>query len=132
MTIEELQAELEEVKKGNDALASKNKELLNELKTERKKHRENDIDSEKFYTLQDKYDETVEQLKKLQHDLKGKDKELEKISTAKNELDKNLQNVLVDGGLTDNLAKVGVKAEFLDATKALLKGQVQILTIRQL
>jgi seryl-tRNA synthetase len=126
-TVEELQAELDEIKKGNDALANKNKELLNELKTERKKHRENDIGSDKFYALQDKHEETIEQFKKLQHDFKSKTKELEKVAGARDELNKNLQNVLVDGGLSANLAKVGVKAEFLDATKALLRSQVQIV-----
>ena len=127
MTVEELQAELEELKKGNDALANKNKELLNEVKTERKKNRDGEVDSDKFYALQDKYDELSEQYKKTQHDLKGKDKELEKLSVSSEQLNKNLQSVLIDGGLADNLAKVGVKAEFLDATKALLRNQVQIV-----
>ncbi len=35
--------------------------------------------------------------------------------------------MIVDGGLTDSLAKVGVLPHFMDAAKALLKNQVTIV-----
>ena len=126
-TVEELEAELTEMKGSLEAVASKNKELLGELKTERKKHRESDVDSDKYYALQDKLDEATEQNKKLTHDLKGRDKDLEKLTGSNTALNANLQSVIIDGGLADNLAKVGVLPQYMDATKALLRSQVTIV-----
>ncbi len=127
MTNEELQAELDELKGGNEALAKKNKELLGELKTARKSQGESEIGSDKFYALQDKFDDLTEQNKKLSHDLKGKDKDITKLTESNTGLTTNLQSVLIDGGLNDSLIKAGVKPEFMDATKALLKGQVSLV-----
>lgn len=127
MNIEEALSEIEELKAGNASLAKKNAEILDEMKQERKKNRESDIDSTKYYELQDKFDELKEHSKKLEHDLKGRDKEVEKLSQSNESLNSNLHNVIVDGGLTESLAKVGVQPHFMDATKALLKGQVSIV-----
>jgi len=124
---EELQSEIDELKKGNDALAKKNTEILDEMKQERKKNRDSDIDSTKYYELQDKFDDLKESSKKMEHDLKGRDKDILKLTESNSGLNSNLHNVIVDGGLTDSLAKVGVLPHFMDAAKALLKGQVTIV-----
>jgi len=126
MTLEEALSEIEDLKKGNEALASKNSEILNEMKQERKKNRDSDIDSTKYYELQDKLDDLKESSKKMEHDLKGRDKEIVKLTESNTGLNTNLHNVIVDGGLTDSLAKAGVLPHFMDAAKALLKGQVSI------
>lgn len=127
MTLEEAQSEIEELKTGNAALVKKNSEILDEMKQERKKNRDGEVDSNKFYELQDKYDSLLDTSKKFEHDLKGREKDILKLTESNDGLSSNLQNVLIDGGLADNLAKIGVKAEFLDATKALLRGQVSII-----
>jgi len=125
-TVEDMEAELSELKDSVTALASKNKELLGELKTERKANRESDIDSDKYYKLKDEFDDLKESSKKMEHELKGRDKEIVKLTESNTGLNTNLHNVIVDGGLTDSLAKVGVLPHFMDAAKALLKGQVSI------
>lgn len=127
MTMEELQAELAELKQGNEALANKNKELLGELKTERKTNRDSDVDSEKYYKLKDEFDELKESKAKLEHEVKTRDKDIAKLTESNNGLNTNLQSVLIDGGLSDSLAKIGVKAEFMDATRALLRDKVSIV-----
>ncbi len=45
MTLEEAQSEIADLKNGNKALADKNKEILDEMKQERKKNREGDENS---------------------------------------------------------------------------------------
>ena len=125
--MEELQAELAELKQGNEALANKNKELLGELKTERKTNRDSDVDSEKYYKLKDEFDELKESKAKLEHEVKTRDKDIAKLTESNNGLNTNLQSVLIDGGLSDSLAKIGVKAEFMDATRALLRDKVSIV-----
>jgi len=127
MTLEEAQSEIVELKAGNASLAKKNAEILDEMKQERKKNRDSDIDSTKYYELQDKFDDLKESSKKTEHDLKNRDKDIAKLTESNSGLNTNLHNVIVDGGLTDSLAKVGVLPHFMDAAKALLKGQVTIV-----
>ena len=127
MTLEEVTAKLSEAETSIEALAGKNKELLGELKTERKTNRTNDVDSDKYYKLKDEFDDLQESYKALEHTTKGKDKDITKLTELNTGLNANLQSVLIDGGLSDNLAKIGVKPEFLEATRALLRGQVSIV-----
>jgi len=126
-TIEELQSEIDDLKNGNTKLAEKNAEILDEMKQERKKNRSNDEKSQEFYALKDKYDELKADHNKITHDLKGREKDIAKLTESNQALDSNLQNILIDGGLSTNLAKLGVKPEFMDATKALLKSQVSLV-----
>jgi hypothetical protein len=121
MTIEDLQAELESLKSGNDALASKNKELLMELKTTRAKVKE--VDFDEYYRLKDENDELKTNYSKLEKTYKS---ETEKLSKSLADKEGFLTKTLLDDGLTQSLVKVGVKAEFLEATKALLKSQAKL------
>lgn len=127
MTLEDALSEIETLKAGNESLAKKNSEILDEMKQERKKNRDSDIDSTKYYELQDKFDDLKESSKKMEHDLKGRDKELAKLTESNSGLNANLHNVIVDGGLADTLAKAGVLPHFMDAAKALLRPQATIV-----
>ena len=127
MELEELKAELSEAKQGIEALANKNKELLNELKAERKSNRESEVDSDKYYKLKDEFDDLSDKYKALEHTAKSKDKEIAKLTESNNGLNANLKNILIDDGLTNELVKAGVKKEYLEATRALLKGQVSLV-----
>ena len=127
MTLEDALSEIETLKAGNESLAKKNSEILDEMKQERKKNRDSDIDSTKYYELQDKFDDLKESSKKMEHDLKGRYKELAKLTESNSGLNANLHNVIVDGGLTSELAKAGVMPHFMDAAKALLKHQATIV-----
>ena len=51
MTIEELQAELEEAKLALEAVSSNNKKLVSELKNARAQNKE--VDTEKYFAMQD-------------------------------------------------------------------------------
>jgi hypothetical protein len=116
MTPEELQAELETVK-------AHNAKLLGELKVAKAKAKGAEIDPEEHARLQGE----VEELRgKLSTAEKSGKAELEKLTKALSEKDGALQSYLIDGGLSDALAKAGVKPEFMDAAKALLKTQAQI------
>ena len=116
MTIEELQAELEETKLALDAVSSNNKKLVSELKNARAQNKE--VDSEKYFAMQDEL-ETL----KNEHDKLNKlhKTETERLSKGLNEKESYLQKLIVDDGLTNALTKAGVKPEYLDATKALLR-----------
>lgn len=127
MTIEEATSEIVELKKGNESLVSKNSEILNELKQERKSKRDNDENSNKYYEMKDKYDDLSELHKKMEHDLKTRDKEVLTLSESNSGLNSNLHSLIVDGGLSDNLSKIGVLPHFMDGAKALLRGQVSIV-----
>lgn len=116
MTIEELQAEVETVK-------AHNAKLLGELKVAKAKAKGAEIDPEEFAKLQTEADELRTALDKEKKTVKF---EIEKLTKALSEKDGALQSHLIDGGLSDALAKAGVKPEFMDAAKALLKSQAAI------
>lgn len=125
-TVEELEAELNTLKSGNEALVAKNKELLDEIKAERRKNTENSGDLQKFYDLQDKYDALKEEQTKLQRDLDKSNKTVNTLTEEKTALEGNLTGLIVDDGLTNQLTKAGVKPEYLEATKALLRSKVSV------
>ena len=93
MVIEELKKQVSDLQAEKEAMNAKNKELLSEVKKLKAKNSDA-VEAEKYAELEAKYDE-----------LKG-----------------SLNKYLIDAGLSDNLAKAGVKAEFLEAAKALLRG----------
>lgn len=123
MTLEELQAQVEALRESNEALASKNRELLGEVKVAKAKAKGAEIDPEEHARLQ----QTVEELQgKLDSTTKLSKTEMEKLTNALKEKDGALQQHLIDGGLSDALAKAKVKPELMDAAKALLRGQAAI------
>jgi len=115
-TAEELQAEL-------DAVLTKNQELLREVKLAKAKAKGAEIDPEEFARLQSENEELKSSLDKASKNGKT---EIEKLTKALSEKDGALQSYLIDGGLSDALAKSGVRPEFMDAAKALLKAQAGI------
>ena len=116
MTLEELQVQFDELKAEKEAVNSKNKELLGELKKVKMQNKE--VDIEKYLQMQDDLDTL-----KTEHDklLKTSKIDSEKMATSLKAKDDALRNHLIEEGLTSNLAKAGVKPEFLEASKALLR-----------
>lgn len=123
MTLEELQAQVEALRESNEALASKNRELLGEVKVAKAKAKGAEIDPEEHARLQQSVDELQS---KLDSTTKLTKTEMDKLSNALKEKDGALQQHLIDGGLSDALAKAKIKPELMDAAKALLRGQAAI------
>lgn len=115
--------ELDEMKASIEALQSKNRELLGELKVAKAKAKGAEIDPEQFAQLQNELEELRTQNDKLAKTSKA---EIEKLSNALNEKDGALQQYLIDGGLTEALVKSGVRPELMKAAKAMLKSQAAI------
>jgi len=126
-TVEELEAELLELGKSNDALANKNKEILDELKKERRTKNENSGDLQKYYELQDKYDALKDEKTKLEHEHGKALKQVEKFAADNETLNGTLTRLIKDDGITNQLAKIGVKPEYMEATKALLRDKVDVV-----
>ena len=116
MTLEELQLQFDELKAEKEAVNSKNKELLGELKKVKMQNKE--VDIEKYLQMQDDLDTLKTEHEKL---LKTSKIESEKLSTSLKAKDDALRNHLIEEGLTSNLAKAGVKPGFLNGAKALLR-----------
>lgn len=113
------------VKEATEALASKNRELLGELKEARKGK---DIKPEDLEKLETQIEELKGQLTEAQKTAKTATKEAEKATKALADAEGFTQRLLVDNGLTDALTKAGVSNPVhLKAAKALLSGQVQIV-----
>ena len=128
MTDEEVQALRDELKDANDsieALSNKNREVI--LKNKKLSSQNSEINSDDHYKVLDENDSLKEQIKKLNHDIKGREKDIAKLSDSNNSLNGNLQSLLIDGGLSDNLSNVGVLPQYMDATKSLLRSQVSII-----
>jgi hypothetical protein len=123
MTLEELQEKVNELAESNKSLVAKNKELLSEVKIFKDKARGVEIDPTEFQSIKSELEEARGQLSKVE---KLSKTELEKLSNDIKKKDAALQKHLLDGGLTDALAKSGVKAEYMDATKALLREKAGI------
>lgn len=111
------------VAKATDALSAKNRELLGELKTAKAKAK-GEIDPSEHAALQQQVEDLTEKLGKAEKTAKG---ELERLTKALSEKDSALTTHLIDAGLTDSLAKAGVAAPYLDAVKAMLKGQTKLV-----
>jgi hypothetical protein len=113
----EIKALLEEA---TDALSAKNRELLNEVKTLKVKARGADIDPAEHANLQRQVDELTAKLGDAE---KTGKREIEKLTKTLAEKDGALSQHLIDAGLTDALAKAGVGPHYLNAVKAMFKGQ---------
>lgn len=123
MTLEELKAQVDALRESNEALASKNRELLGEVKIAKAKAKGAEIDPEEHARLQ----QSVEELQsKLDTTLRTSKTETEKLTKALADKDGALQKHLIDGGLSEALAKAKVKPELMDAAKALLRANAGI------
>lgn len=106
-----------------EALSAKNKELVAELRTARAKARGSEIDPEEHARLQTQVEELTGKLEKV---TKDSTKQVEKLTQDLADKDSALTQHLIDGGLSSALAKAGVAPHFMDATKAMLRGQAAI------
>ena len=113
-TVEELMAEI-------DAMASKNKELLSELRVAKNKNK--DIDPDTYNKLIDENEQLKEELSKLDKNSKT---EIEKLSKTLTDKDSKLKQILVTDGLRDAFVKNGADKELLDAVLALHQNKVQL------
>lgn len=116
MNIEELQASIE-------ALQAKNRELLGELKVAKAKAKGAEIEPEQFATLQNELEEARTTIDKLNKTSKT---EAERLTAELAKKDGALQKMLIEGGLTEALAKSGVRPELMKAAKAMLQSQAAI------
>jgi|LGVF01.2.fsa_nt_gb hypothetical protein len=124
--IDEQSTEIDELTKGNDALSKNNKKLTNEVRDFRSEDRKSDSSVEKLFQAEDKITALEADKVKLERDLKLSGKDVERFTGLNKELNGSLESLIIDGGLSDNLSKLGVMPQFMDATKALLRGQVSI------
>lgn len=116
MTIEELQAEVEK-------LSTKNRELLGELKAAKAKAKGAEIDPEEYEGLKVKLETVTTELEKV---TKASKLDAEKLNNQLKSKDTVLQKLLIEGGLTEALVKVGTRPELMAGAKALLAGKAQI------
>lgn len=120
----EVKALIEEVTAAaTEALSAKNRELLGEVKTLKAKAKGADIDPAEYAALQSKVEELTEEIGKAN---KASKAEVEKLTKALQEKDGALTQHLIDAGLTDALAKAGVAPHYLNAAKAMFKGQAAL------
>ena len=116
MTLEELQQRVSDLEAEKEAVNSKNKELVVELRKVKSLNKE--VDVEKHFKLVEDFENLKTEHEKL---LKTSKIESEKMANSLKAKDDALRNHLIEEGLTSNLAKAGVKPEFLEASKALLR-----------
>lgn len=124
MKLEDLtQESLDELLANVASLQESTKGLKADLAKAKAKAKGADIDPEEHAALQSKVEELQAALSKTEGNSK---KEIEKLTNSLKEKDGALNKYLVEAGLTDALVKAGVKPEFLEAGKALLKSQTTI------
>ncbi|AZR93922.1 hypothetical protein BBB39_09170 [Bordetella trematum] len=112
----------EAVAASSEALSAKNKELLAELRTVKAKVK-GEVDPEEHARLQTQVEELTGQLDKV---TKESARQIEKLTKDLADKDGALTQHLIDGGLSTALAKAGVAPHFMDAAKAMLRGQAAI------
>lgn len=124
MKLEELtQDKLDEILESNQALVEAQKALKSDLTKLRAKAKGADIDPEEHAALQSQVAELTDKLGKTEKSYKA---EFEKLNGQLNEKSSALDRFVLDGSLTNELIKANVKKEFIDASKALLKGQAKL------
>jgi DNA repair exonuclease SbcCD ATPase subunit len=119
----ELQAQLDEFKERLEASERANQGLKADLAKAKAKAKGAEIDPEAHAALQTQVEELQGKLEKV---TKDSTKQIEKLTQQLTEKDGAVSKYLIDSQLTDQLAKAGVKPEFMDAAKALLKSQAAI------
>ncbi len=124
MKVEDLtQDKLDELIASIEAMQESQKGLKADLAKAKAKAKGAEIDPEEHAALQTKVEELSNELSKATGNSK---KEIDKLTAQLQEKDGALNTYLIEAGLTDALAKSGVKPEFMDASKALLKAQAVI------
>lgn len=124
MTLEELQAAVEQLKSELEEKSGRVAELSKEnAKWRRMAQGKEGVSQEEFDKLSAERDTLAQSLEKITKQSKS---EAEKLSKALSEKDSALQRYLIDGGLSDALAKAGVAPQFMDAAKALLRQNAAI------
>lgn len=119
MKLEDLtQEQLDELLSSRDALNDSVKGLKSDIAKLKAKAKGADIDPEAHAALQTEVEELRGSLTKAETAAK---KEIDKLAGQLKEKDGSLQKYLIDASLSDTLVKAGVKPEFMDASKALLK-----------
>ncbi|WP_434033585.1 hypothetical protein [Cupriavidus sp. a3] len=120
----EVKALIEEVTAAaTEALSAKNRELLGEIKTLKAKAKGADIDPTEHAALQQQVEDLTA---KLDKSVKDGAKTIEKLTADLTAKDTALTQHLIDGGLSEALAKAGVAPQFMDAAKALHRGAATI------
>ena len=121
MTLEELQALVEELKDGNSKLSENNKLLNTQLNKERNKNKE--LNLEDFNKLTEKVEQLESENSKLIGTIKQKDIEVQKLSTSFQEVNGKLEQLSYDDAITkvvDGLKLAGNKQAI---AKKLLKAE---------
>ena len=116
--------EFESLKAEKEALLNKNKELLSELKTARNKNKE--IDSDAYYKALDELDSLKSENSKLSNELNKKAKDFDGLSKVLEEKENYLKGMTLESALNDNLGKIGVKGEYMEAVRALMKQNAKV------
>ena len=124
MKLEDLtQDKLDELLGNLETLTENQKVLKSDLTKLRAKAKGAEIDPDVHAELQTKVEDLTNQLGKVQ---KESTKQIETLTKQLGEKEGAVSKYLIDSQLSDSLAKVGVKKEFMEAAKALLKGQAII------
>ena len=123
MTIEELMAKVAELTEGMEALKAHNKVLIGEKSVLAAKAAGSAVTPEEHSELLTQVSDLTEQLKTA---TKTKDTEVAVLKKSLTEKDSALSSLLIDGGISETLAKQGVEAHYVDALKALFKGQAAV------
>ena len=121
MTLEELQALVEELKDGNSKLSENNKLLNTQLNKERNKNKE--LNLEDFNKLTEKVEQLESENSKLNGTIKQKEIEVQKLSTSFQEANGKLEQLSYDDAITkvvDGLKLAGNKQAI---AKKLLKAE---------
>lgn len=121
MTVEELQAELEEAKGAIEALSNKNKELLNEKR--KLKATYESVDVEQYHKTLDEVESLKSTLEKTEREYKSS---IDKLSSELEAKDKYLQKTILEDGLTKALLENGINKAYLKPALAMLKSEAQI------
>lgn len=122
MTVEELQAKLEEATEAIEVLSGNNKKLTNELRNERSKNRE--IDMETYNKTLDENESLKSTLEKVEKTYKG---EVERLSKELSAKDGYLQKTILEDGISKALLEAGVDKQYLKASLALIKNDAKVV-----
>lgn len=124
MKLEDLtQDKLDEMLETMQSLTDGNKALKSDIVKLKAKAKGAEIDPEEHAALQSQVAELSEKLGKTEKAYKT---ELEKLNGQLAEKSGALDKFVLDGSLTNELVKAKVKPEFMEASKALLKGQAKL------
>lgn len=124
MKLEDLnQEKLDELLSQVESLAEANKGLKSDLFKAKNKAKGADIDPEVHAALQAQVEELTGKLEKTQKQLKA---DTEKLTASLQEKDGALTKHLIEAQLTEHISKVGVKPEFIEAARALLRTSAAI------